>query len=47
MLNPEEFGKAPDVQRGLDSIASGFQNVVREEELTFWVDPLDGSSGLA
>ena len=46
-INEEEFSNAPDVQRGFDSIASGFSNEVREEDLTFWVDPLDGSSGLA
>ena len=45
-VNPESFGKASDVQRGFESLASGFQNEVNEEDLTFWVDPLDGSSGL-
>ena len=26
---------------------SSFSNEVAEEDLTFWIDPLDGSSGLA
>ena len=38
---------ASDVQRGLETISQGFSNEVAEEDLTFWVDPLDGSSGLA
>ena len=46
-INEREFMKASDVQRGFDSLSQGFQNEVNEEDLTFWVDPLDGSSGLA
>ena len=46
-LNERMFSKASDVKRGLDSLSQGFQNEVNEEDLTFWVDPLDGSSGLA
>jgi 3'-phosphoadenosine 5'-phosphosulfate (PAPS) 3'-phosphatase len=47
-LNHEGFGEAPDVLRGLDSLDSGFiMDELKEEDLTFWVDPLDGSSGLA
>ena len=46
-INEEAFMRAADVQRGLTTIDSGFQNEVNEEDLTFWVDPLDGSSGLA
>lgn len=46
-INEEKFMSSADVQRGLDSISQGFQNEVAEEDLTFWVDPLDGSSGLA
>lgn len=46
-MNPEAFSQATDLQRGIETISSGFQNEVKEEDLTFWVDPLDGSSGLA
>ena len=47
LFNEEAFSKAADVQRGFDSLSHGFQNEVNEEDLTIWVDPLDGSSGLA
>jgi 3'-phosphoadenosine 5'-phosphosulfate (PAPS) 3'-phosphatase len=46
-INEEEFMSASDVKRGLDSVHTGFQNDINEEDLTFWIDPLDGSSGLA
>jgi 3'-phosphoadenosine 5'-phosphosulfate (PAPS) 3'-phosphatase len=46
-LGEGEFEKASDVQRGFHSLKHGFENEVNENELTFWVDPLDGSSGLA
>jgi 3'-phosphoadenosine 5'-phosphosulfate (PAPS) 3'-phosphatase len=46
-VNPEAFSQASDLQRGFETISSGFQNEVKEDDLTFWVDPLDGSSGLA
>ena len=42
-----EFSRASDVQRGIRTLSSGFENEIDENELTFWVDPLDGSSGLA
>ncbi len=42
-LSPQ-FDQAPDVQRGLED---DFVNEINEDELSFWVDPLDGSSGLA
>jgi len=38
-----DFIKADDVKRGLDDI---FNNEVAEKDLTFWIDPLDGSKGL-
>jgi len=38
-----EFIQADDVKRGLDDI---FNNEVAEKDLTFWIDPLDGSKGL-
>ena len=41
-LNPDFMG-ASDVQRGL---YTGFQDEFEQQELTFWIDPLDGSSGL-
>ena len=46
-LGDGEFSQAPDVQRGISTLSSGFENEIEENELTFWVDPLDGSSGLA
>lgn len=46
-LNEEAYINASDVQRGLDSVDKGFQNEIDEGQLTFWIDPLDGSSGLA
>jgi len=42
-LNPK-FQNASDVTRGKEE---KFLDEVEEESLTFWVDPLDGSSGLA
>lgn len=42
-LSPE-FNEASDVKAGLET---EFNNEINESELTFWVDPLDGSSGLA
>ena len=36
------------MKRGLFAASSGiFETELKESELTFWVDPLDGSSGLA
>jgi fructose-1,6-bisphosphatase/inositol monophosphatase family enzyme len=32
------------VKRGLEN---RFEDEINEQDLTFWVDPLDGSSGLA
>jgi 3'-phosphoadenosine 5'-phosphosulfate (PAPS) 3'-phosphatase len=46
-LNEEAFLNASDVQRGIDSVSHGYQNEIDESQLTFWIDPLDGSSGLA
>ena len=46
-LNESDFLSSPDFLRGVESIKYGFENEIREEDLTFWVDPLDGSSGLA
>lgn len=37
------FINTSDAQRGLDN---KFKNEYPEEDLTFWIDPLDGSSGL-
>lgn len=37
------FLEAADVKRGFDDV---FNNDVTERDLTFWVDPLDGSKGL-
>ncbi|CDW74136.1 3 (2)-bisphosphate nucleotidase 1 [Stylonychia lemnae] len=38
-----DFLRADDVKRGLDDI---YNNEVLEKDLTFWIDPLDGSKGL-
>jgi len=46
-LGEGKFSEASDVQRGMRTLTSGFENEIKEDELTFWVDPLDGSSGLA
>jgi 3'-phosphoadenosine 5'-phosphosulfate (PAPS) 3'-phosphatase len=46
-LGEGEFSEASDVQRGIRTLSSGFENEIEENDLTFWVDPLDGSSGLA
>ena len=40
-MNPQ-FGHASDVQ---NAFAKGFTNEIYEDELTIWVDPLDGSKG--
>lgn len=36
--------QASDVQRGF--LDNSFRDEYNQEELTFWIDPLDGSSGL-
>lgn len=38
-----EFSEAEDVKRGLNDV---YNNEVEESDLTFWIDPLDGSKGL-
>lgn len=42
-LSPD-FQNASDVKRGQEG---KFLDELDEQDLTFWVDPLDGSSGLA
>eukprot|EP00347_Sterkiella_histriomuscorum_P005803 403355212 len=37
------FIQTDDVKRGLNDV---FNNEVQEKDLTFWIDPLDGSKGL-
>lgn len=39
-----DFLQAEDVQRGLNEV---YTDEVKEEDLTFWVDPLDGSNGMS
>ena len=38
----EEFGMASDIQ---EHVSGNFNNDLVEEDLTIWVDPLDGSKG--